>query len=743
MIGSSGFAVALEGRYRIERELGRGGMATVYLAFEPRHERQVALKVLHEELAASLGAERFNQEIRIAGRLAHPHIVPLIDSGAAAGQLYYVTPYIRDGSLRDRLTARGTLPIDEALRITQEVGDALDFAHRQGFVHRDVKPENILFSDKHALLADFGVACALEANERMTTAGVTLGTPEYMSPEQAAGESDVGPGTDVYALACVLYEMLAGQPPLRGESPRATIAKHVTEAPPPIRVHRPDAGAALERALTRGLAKDPNERFRSIADLIAAVSDEGAAPRVGAPLASTRAIAVLPFVNASSDPENEYLSDGLTDELIDALSRVDGLRVVSRPSVFALKGRQLDARAIGATLGCSWVLEGTVRRAGPRLRVTARLASTSDGQTLWSERFDRTFEDVWAIEEELARTIVSTLRATALATLADPVPKRYTENVAAYRLYLQGRYEWNKRTPEGIDQAIARFNAAVAEDPRYAPAYAGLSDAYAIQLDYRSIPVDEGHRLANAYAQKAIALDDTLAEAHSSLAWTTFIHDWDWEASRRGFVRAIELNPAYATARQWYAFWLAAHGRLDEARSEAALAVELDPASVSIRRTMGHASYYARDYADARYHLRRAIAMHPTSEETHRVLGLSLAAQGDLAEAERVLREALRLPEVTPLTQSTLGYVLARAGKHAEARAIERDLTAASNRGYISPVCFALLALGLADHPTFFDYAERAFQERRGWVVYFRVNPILDPARGEPRFNDIVARLAF
>jgi serine/threonine-protein kinase len=719
-------------------------MATVYLAREPRHDRRVAIKVVLPEYTPSLGADRFLREIRIIAGLAHPYIVPLLDSGEADGCLFLVTPFAPDGSLRDRMGAEQRLRVDQALHIARDVGEALDFAHAQGILHRDVKPDNILFASGHALLADFGIARTMNvlAGGPTTTAGLTLGTPEYMSPEQAAGDDALGPASDVYSLACVTYEMLAGEPPLRGENARTTLAKQVTETPLPIRFHRPDAPIAVEIALQTALAKDSALRFPSAGSFVAAL--EGRGPRVAAqtnPNFIQRAIAVLPFTNASSDPENEYLSDGLTDELIDALVRVDGLRVISRPSAFALKGKRLDVRTIGAMLGCAWVLEGTVRRAGQHLRVTARLSSTDDGQLMWSERFDRTFDDVWAIEEELARTIVSTLRATTLATYADPVPKRYTQSVAAYRLYLQGRYEWNKRTPDGIEQAIRLFSEAVAADPAYAPAYAGLSDAYALRIDYRSIAVDEGHRLAKEYALRAIALDDTVAEAHCSLAWTTFIHDWDWATSRKAFLRAIDLNPAYATAHQWYAFWLAAHRRLDDALAEASLSLELDPASVSIRRTMGHTCFYARRYDLARYHLHRAIAMHPTGEETYRVLGMSLAVDGQLADSERVLREAMLLADVTPFTASTLAYTLARAGKVDEAAQIERDLQAAASRGYVSPVCFATIALGRGDLASAIDWAERAVEERRGWVVYFGVNPLLDPLRGDARFASLILRL--
>jgi eukaryotic-like serine/threonine-protein kinase len=736
------FASALADRYVVEREIGRGGMATVYLAEDRKHGRKVAIKVLRPGLAASLGAERFLREIGIAARLSHPHIVPLIDSGEANGMLYYVQPFVPGGSLRERLDVEKRLPLKEALRIAQEVGAGLDYAHRNQFVHRDVKPENVLFADGHALLADFGVArvCSASDTDGVTDAGIAVGTPEYMSPEQASGEPNLGNASDIYSLACVVYEMLTGEPPVRGAGPRATIAKQVTEVPRPARALQPDVPAHVERALVRALAKDPADRFPTVAEFVAALQRRQS-ETAGLISAIGRSIAVLPFVNASPDRENEYLSDGITEELITALAKVDGLRVASRTSVFALKGKPQDVRAIGALLGAAWVLEGTVRRAGDRLRITAQLSSTEDGQLLWSERYDRTLADVFAIQEEIARTIVDTLRVTSFADFAAPSPKRYTDSVTAYGLYLRGRFAWNTRTQEGITEAIRYFEQAIAEDPRYAPAYAGLSDSYALQLDYRSVPVAEGFALAKQYARKALELDETVAEAHASLAWALFIYDWDWEGAGREFQRAVELDPRYATAHQWYAFWFAAHGRLDEALVEAHTALELDPASVSIRRTVGWVYYYARRYDQARYHLARAIAMNPTAVETYRLFGLVFAHQGHWAEAERVLREGTTLPAAATYTTAALGYVLARTGKRAEAEALLAELEAQRRADYVSPVAFATLYLGLDDHQRTLDWMERALEERRGWLAYLRVNPLLDPLRGEPRFQALIEKM--
>jgi serine/threonine-protein kinase len=477
-----------------------------------------------------------------------------------------------------------------------------------------------------------------------------------------------------------------------------------------------------------------------VADFVAALQVD-APPRGRVLPYATRSIAVLPFVNASPEPENEYLSDGITDELIDALAHVEGIRVASRTSVFALKGKPQDVRAIGALLGCTVVLEGTVRRAGPQLRITAQLTSAEDGSLVWSQRYDRQLDDAFAVQDEIARTIVNTLRATSLADVAEPPPRLHTPNARAYRLYLEGRYEWNRRTQEGVAAGIRCFEQAIVEDPGYALAYAGLADCYALEADYRSIPVAAGFEAAKRYARRAIELDDSLAEAHASLAWSLFIHDWEWAAAEQEFRRAIDLDPRYASAHQWYTFLLASQGRFGDSLVEGHTAVELDAGSVSARRSLGWAYFYARRFDQARYHLERAIAMNPTAEETFRTLGLVLSMDGNAEEAIRVLAEAVTMPDAGTYTRATLGCALARAGHHADARRILAELEARAEREYVSPVAFATVHLGFGDAERTLDWAERALAERRGWLAYVRVNPLMDPMRGHPRFDALVQRM--
>src|SRR5688572_1089996 len=739
---SESTAVGLLDRYALERELGSGGMAVVHLAEEKKHARKVAIKILRPEFTASVGAERFLREIGIAARLSHPHIVPLIDSGETEGLLYYVSPFVAGGSLRDRIDREKRLQVTEAIRIATEVGAGLDYAHRNGFVHRDVKPENILFADDHALLADFGIAHAAvnTQGEPLTKSGIALGTPEYMSPEQASGADDVGAATDIYALGCVVYEMLAGEPPFKGPNALSTMARHVTEKPRSLRALRPEVPTGIEHAVLRALAKNPTQRYSTVAEFTAALQHGRNVATTRSPAAS-RSIAVLPFVNASPDPDNEYLSDGITDELIDALAKVDGLRVASRTSVFAIKGKPQDVRAIGALLDVSEVLEGTVRRSGQNLRITVQLTSTEDGSLVWSHRYDRLLDDMFAIQDEIARTIVNTLRATSFSTLEAPGVARGTDNVQAYGLYLRGRYAWNKRTQDGVAEGIKFFEQAIEADPGYALAYTGLADSYALHVDYRNVEVHEGFAKAKQYARTALKLDDGLAEAHASLAWSLFIYDWDWKAAGTEFRRAVELDPRYATAHQWYAFLLASQKRLEEALVEAHTALELDSGSVSLRRGLGYVYFYARRFDQAKYHLERAIAMNPEAEESYRVMGLILAYAGDYTEAERVLREGLELAGTGTYTRVTLALALSRAGNRDFAVETLEAVKKKMQHDYVSPVEVATLYIALGDNEKAIDWAERAYDQRRGWMAYLNVHPILDPLRGEPRFRALVRKM--
>ena len=742
---------ALADRYAIEQKIGSGGMATVYLAEDLKHRRKVAVKVLRAEFAAEVGAERFLREIEIAAQLQHPHILPLYDSGHDDGLLYYVMPFVDGGSLRDRMAREQRLPIDEAVRIARSVALALDYAHRRSVVHRDIKPENILLSEDQPVIADFGVARATSVagteqyGGALTETGLAVGTPAYMSPEQATAERVLDGRTDLYSLACVLFEALTGEAPFAGSTARATMALHATQSPPSLRTKRADVPMWVDQAVAKALAKEPGDRYATALEFAEALSGQAsgytAAFRGVAGVGDTRAIAVLPFVNTSADPDNEYFSDGITDELINALAKVEKLQVASRTSAFAFKRTGRDIREIGALLNVAVVLEGTVRKAGDRIRISAQLTNVADGRHIWSERYDRELRDVFQVQDEIARTIVATLRRTLVGDLGEPVPKRYTANLTAYSHYLRGRYYWNRRDQDGLTRAIRHFELAIAADTRYALAHTGLADSYALQLDYRGIPVAEGMERAKAEAMKALALDDELAEAHTSLGWVTFIYDWDWATADREFRRAIELNPAYATAHQWYAWLLMALGRTEDALAEGRASVEIDPVSISIRRTLGWLYYYARRPAEALVHLRHAVTLQPTAEESHRVLGLALTQDGQYQAAADAFREALALSPDSAYTMAGLAQLSSVSGRLDEARRWLGELEERAAQGYVSPVAFATMHVALGNTDQAVEWIERAYQERRGWLVYLNVEPILDPLRGDARFRELVRRM--
>ncbi|TMB86281.1 MAG: hypothetical protein E6J45_14150, partial [Chloroflexi bacterium] len=513
---------ALADRYRIERELGRGGMATVFLAHDLKHDRPVALKVLHADLARVVGPDRFLREIHLSARLQHPHIVVVHDSGEAEGQLWYTMPYVEGGTLRDRLLREKQLPVEDALRITSEVADALQYAHQHGVIHRDIKPENILLSGAadrdHAMVTDFGIARILspELDQRLTDSGISIGTPQYMSPEQAMAERDIDARTDVYSLGCVLYEMLTGEPPYTGPSPQAVLAKRLSEPVPHLRTGR-DVSPALEGAVTRALARAPADRFSSAAAFAAALQPHrsGASPAIApeprrlrpfavvltvvivalgaiatlkwvnpsrvAPLASA---AVLPFVDLSPRQDQQYFSDGLTEELITTLSQVPGLRVAARTSSFQFRGQGSDVHAIGRKLDVGAVLEGSVRRSGNHLRVSAQLINVKDGYQLWSESYDRDVADIFAVQEDVARSIVAALRVRLAPAGATALAARPTADLQAYDLYLKGRFAWNQRTGPAIQEAVRYLEQAVARDSGFARAWAGLADAYILVVPF-------------------------------------------------------------------------------------------------------------------------------------------------------------------------------------------------------------------------------------------------------------------
>jgi serine/threonine-protein kinase len=743
-------SLSLQDRFELRAELGSGGMATVYLAHDRRHDRPVAIKVMRPDVAAGVGAERFLREIRVAARLQHPHILPVFDSGEAAGRLWYAMPYVEGETLRDRLARDGVLALDEALRLTGEVADALDYAHRRGVIHRDVKPANILLSEGHALLADFGVARPVAGGQAggigvstaLTEVGMSVGTPAYMSPEQALGAEHVDGRADVYALGCVLFEMLAGRPPFTGPNPQAVVARHVTAPVPSIRTAAERVPAWLDQVIQRALAKQPDERFSTSGEMARALVPAGPT-EVVAPRRAERSLAVLPFANLSPDPENEYFADGMTDELINALAKLPGLRVVSRTSAFAFKGRQQDVRSIGAQLGVESVVEGSVRRAGRRLRTSVQLVNVADGYQLWSETFDREMEDVFAIQDEISRGIVSALKLRLLGEAAGPLVKLPTDDFEAYTLYLKGRLQWNRRSDDALHQGLRYFEEALARDPDYPLAHVGLADSYVLLGFYTALPPSAAFPRARAAAETALRLDPTLGEAYPTLAYVKMYYEWDWPGALAAFRDAIERNPGYATTYQWQGNCFALLGRFDASIASFQRAVELDPLSGIKNAALGWGYYFARRYPEAIAQQRRALEIEPDLAVAHLWCGLSLEQTGAEPAAVERFTEALRLLGRDPVGLAFLVHGLAMAGRKAEAAARLDELLAMAKERYVSGYDIAVACAGLGRHDDALNWLERGYAERTHWMALLKVDPRLDPLRNDPRFADLLRGMAF
>ncbi len=498
---SEQLANALADRYVIERQLGEGGMAVVYLARDVRHQRRVALKVLRPEFGAVLGVDRFQAEIRVTANLQHPNVVPLFESGEAAGQLFYVMPFIEGESLRDRLTRERQLPVEEALRLTCEIADALSYAHSLGVVHRDVKPENVLLAGGHAVVADFGIARAVSAagGPRITGTGLAVGTPAYMSPEQATAESQIDGRSDQYSVACVLYEMLVGEPPYTGPTAQAILARRLTDPMPSLRAARDTVPDHVEGAIRRALGRATADRFATMRAFAEALSTPVAAPP------RPRSVAVLPFVNLSADPENEFFADGITEDVIAQLAKIRALDVISRTSVMPFKGRQQGLREIAARLQVATLLEGSVRRAGDRVRIVAQLIDAGTDQHLWAETYDRQLTDIFAIQTDVALQIATALKAELSPAERTRIAREPTRDVQAYQLYLQGRHCLIRFTPDGMRQGIGYFEQGVARDPALAPAWAGIAFAWVELFEtgvetFERLPAGQGGRGARVGA---------------------------------------------------------------------------------------------------------------------------------------------------------------------------------------------------------------------------------------------------
>jgi len=759
---------ALAGHYTIDRELGHGGMAIVYLAHDVRHDRRVALKVLRPEIAAALGAERFLREIHIAAGLSHPNILPLYDSGDAGGVLYYVMPYVEGESLRDRLTREGPMPLGDALAIATETADALGHAHTHDVVHRDVKPENILLSGGHALVADFGIARAISAagGDQLTETGMLIGTPAYMSPEQATAQRAVDGRADIYALGCVLYEMLAGAPPFSGPSTQAVLARHALDPVPPLRTVRPELPQRLERTVLRALAKTPADRFPTAAELRAALLSADAPParpraligvlalvvtlvagavylalRRPASVAPPRSVAVLPFQNLSTDPSDEYFSTGMSEELTTALGKVDGLRVAAPTSAGAFRNASVTARQIGKALGVVTLVQGTVRRAGGRLRVSAHLINAESGYDLWSDEYERDVRDVFAVQDEITRAIVGALRVKLAANGGAPFARPTTTSPEAHDLYLHGRFFYEKRNEEGLRRALVYFRQAIEKDSAYALAYSGLADTYSFLSAFGFETPREMFPKAKVAALQALQLDSTLPEAHTSLGFISLFYDWDWPAADREFRSALSLDSTYTPALLYHGWYNVAVGRIDAAVSDLERARAIDPLSLILNTRLGTMLFLARRYDAALTQLSRTLALDSSYDLAHAALARVYIQLRQCDRAQLELHRRTRM--VAPYYESSaLGYAAGACGHQGEATRTLEQLHAIRQRGqYVSPAVVASIYLGLGDKDQAFAWLDRALDDRTWSMFILRVDPMLDHLRDDPRYTRLIQRV--
>ncbi len=729
---------ALAGRYVIERELGSGGMATVYLAHDVKHHRRVAVKVLRPEVAAALGPDRFLREVEIAARLNHPHILALYDSGKANGFLFYVMPYVAGESLRHRLAREKQLPVEEALGITRDIASALGHAHAQNVIHRDVKPENILLYEGEAMVADFGIALAVSAaaGERLTEIGLAVGTPEYMSPEQALGERELDARSDVYSLGCVLYELLAGEPPYTGRTAQAILAKRFADPVPAVRRLRSAIPTGVEQALMKALARAPADRFASAA----AFAEALAAPAAVRP--RTPSVAVLPFLSLSADPENEYFADGVTEDVIAQLSKVGALQVISRTSVMPFKKREHGLREIAATLQVATLLEGSVRRAGDRVRIVAQLIDAETDQHLWAETYDRQLTDIFAIQADVAVQIAAALRAELSPDERDRIEREPTRDLEAYQLYLQGRHWFSRYTVEGIRKGIEYLEQAITRDPQYALAHAGLALAWAhlgIDPGGGAVQPAVAYQRAKAAVTKALALDGGLGEVHAVLGLLKFVCDFDWAGAEQEFRLALELSPGSADTYDHYGWMCAALGRYDEAIAMVKRAQELDP--LAHGSDVASTLLRAGRYEEAAHAAARIIEFDPRAPRGHSTLGWANLKMGRHAEGLAELERAVALDPGNTLFLAQLGQAFAEVGRMADARAVLRQLEQMATQRDVSPYHLAYVYVGLGEQDAALDALERAFVERAGAVYGIKSSFLFTPLHSHPRFVALLQKM--
>jgi eukaryotic-like serine/threonine-protein kinase len=773
------------GPYEILAPLGAGGMGEVYRARDSRLNREVAIKVPPQHLAQNPAAlARFEREAKAVAALSHPNILDIHDFGSDGGVSFAVTELLKGETLRHRL-ASGPLPWRGAARMARALADGLTAAHSRGVIHRDLKPENIfLTEDERVKILDFGLA-RLEPEPppegaaslpTATETGTILGTVGYMSPEQVRGEK-ADARSDIFSLGCVLYEMITGRHAFAAGSVPETLVSILREEPEDPAALVPDLPEALGLILGHCLAKSPNDRFQSARDLALALDDVAgvasgpvrfrdrrnarrktlavarvalilvaalaAAAGVRSLLAARSAIdslAVLPFANATGDPAAEYLGDGVSESLMNALSRFASLRVLARTPVSRFKGEP-DGLKAGRALGARSVLTGKVARRGDHLVVTVELLDVRRGAHLWGERYDRTAADLQHVEEEIARQVSRKLGLTLSRQQEERLSRPSTSSAEAYDLYMQGRFAFNKRTPEGLQKSLELFTQAARLDPEFGLAYVGLADAYDLIAFYGAAPPRDILPKQRDAAIRALEIDESNAEAHASLADIRYQFERDWAGAERDFRRAIALNPNYARAHQWYSNFLSAAGRFEQSFEEIRTARRLDPEDLMIRCDEGQAQFFAGNQAQAIALFRRLIEIEPSFPLAHLYLGVAALAGGDPASAIAEAKTAMSQMEGEPEPIVLYGHACAKGGRPEEARRALAQLEELSAKRFVDGFAAAFLYVGMGEKQKALAALERAYEERSGRLVYLKVMRAFDPLRTEPRFRDLVLRL--
>jgi serine/threonine-protein kinase len=734
------------GPYEIVEGIGSGGMGEVYRARDTRLRRDVAVKVLTEEFAKDPDRlRRFEQEARAAAALSHPNVLVVYDVGAQDGMPFVVAELLDGETLRARLT-RGSLAADKAANVAAQVLSGLSAAHARGIVHRDLKPANVFITQEGlAKILDFGLATIREVSAtdesptRLTEVGTVLGSMGYMSPEQVRGR-DVDARSDIFSLGAILYEMLSGQRAFKGSSDADTLCAILEKDPPPLVVREPLA-RALSRLVDRCLEKDPKKRFQSADDLKFALEsavDAGSAP---AHKSGEKSIAVLPFTNMSAGPDQEYFSDGLAEELINALTRLSGLRVASRTSAFRFRGGDADIREVGRQLNVETVLEGSVRRSGNRLRITAQLINIADGYHLWSERYDRELADVFAVQDEITASIVKNLQPTLLGQTQEAA-RRHTHNLAAFELYFKGRHFWHQRTEHSLRAGIQCFEKAIELDPAYALAYAGLADSYSVLRPYLYVAGAELRGPAEAAARRAMDLDPTLAESQFAMGLFLFWLTQDWPEAGPYFERALEIQPRSSMILGQYGSFLAERHRYDEAEILARKALEVDPLSPFAHAVAAVTMCAARRYEKAIELAERALELSSDLILALWAIGVASTWLGLHARALESFERALSVTKRAPIFLGFLGFSHGKAGNKTEALRLLDEVFDRQSRQHIDPIVTLLIYVGLDDRDSVYEQMELVLTDRSNFPnVEMLFAPALDVYAAEPRFQELFRRL--